>query len=384
MVVLVGAVGLAIDGGRLFLERRLAQGAADHAATAAAHAQCNGNAAGAETAALAIAKHNGYDDDAPEVSVTVDADESPNYRVTVRSTVGALFMPVLGIGSFDASAEAVAGCIGGGSVSGPGAIFAGGDNCTNAIGKPGIKVNGGQTKVYGGLHSNADIGISGSTNRFTHADPPDDPITYVGSFHDGGSDNIFQDPPYPEDVGPSAPPWPAGWAPGDVAPLLDAYRTIAQSQPGHYSTNKIESFPNDGVYYTTHPDGIDVGSFSGSTRNVVLVAPNGTVKLALGSKTMAPYSHPDLPRQHILVIAGKTHSGTSKCGDFAIDVSGGTTSWRGIMWAPGGLIKMAGSSNSTVNGSLVGWAVELNGSDLTIQYDSSLFPTTPGEVLIIE
>jgi hypothetical protein len=45
---------------------------------------------------------------------------------------------------------------------------------------------------------------------------------------------------------------------------------------------------------------------------------------------------------------------------------------------------MSGSSNVASNGSLLGWAVRLNGSDLVIRYDGDLFATPADpEVLIL-
>src|SRR3954454_17844689 len=69
MVVLVGVVGLAVDGGRLYRERRNSQAAADQAAEAAAielfqsfpqYHGADGDGK-ARAAALAIATENGYD-----------------------------------------------------------------------------------------------------------------------------------------------------------------------------------------------------------------------------------------------------------------------------------------------------------------------------------
>lgn len=54
--------------------------------------------------------------------------------------------------------------------------------------------------------------------------------------------------------------------------------------------------------------------------------------------------------------------------------SGSDSEWNGIVWAPGGLIEMSGSMNeTTLEGTLIGWAVRLNGSNLTIAYQADLF-----------
>ena len=123
-------------------------------------------------------------------------------------------------------------------------------------------------------------------------------------------------------------------------------------------------------------------SVTGSVRNVVLVAPNGPIKISASSQTFNPYANVALPRQGILMLSGVTYSGTEKCDKFALAVSGGTNVWNGVMWAPGGLIDMSGSTNSAVNGTLLGWAVRFGGSDLIIRYDPSLFLGDPTVLLL--
>lgn len=394
LAVMIGAVGLAIDGGRLYLERREAQGAADHAAITAALAFCSGSGSGtAISKGLASAAQNGYNNDGVTntVAVTFQAGNPPKFRAVVKTMAQTAFMGILGIFTFDVAAEAVAGCVGGSSSSGPGAIYAGGTNCTNASGKPAIKVNGSIFKVYGGLHSNSDIGISGSTNQFTNGPgAPDDPVTYVGEFFNGGSGNTFQDPPYPQDVGPALPTpvWPSGWDPSDANPsLYAAYRSLAVNTST--LNDQVTMLTTNGVYYTDSSLGIDIGTISPGVSRVTLVAPNGPVKVAastltLGAATDADVAPGTLPRQGILILSGLTQSGLLMCDTFTVDVSGSDSTWNGIIWAPGGLIKMSGSGTATANGSLVAWAVELNGSNLKIQYDSSLFPSGGGEVLVLE
>jgi putative Flp pilus-assembly TadE/G-like protein len=61
-VALVGMVGLAVDGGRAFVDRRKAQNAADAAALASAYARIKGNQ-DMVSAALSSAAENGYNND---------------------------------------------------------------------------------------------------------------------------------------------------------------------------------------------------------------------------------------------------------------------------------------------------------------------------------
>lgn len=396
LAVLCLAVALAVDGGRMLEERRAAQIAADHAATAAAYSSCLGNdVATARAAGRDSAQENGYDHDAASIDVSVDpvSGQTHTFRATVDSTIPSTFAAVAGITDFDISAEAVAGaegCDGGGD--GPGAIFAGGDSCTG--GKYGVDVSGSNNEVYGGVHSNADANVGGGSNDFTETTTPDipDPWTYVGTLKSGstGNGNTYE-AGYPQDVGPTALPWPDGWAPSDVGfggtpppagSFLRAYYDLADANGTTQSndtlfTNKVTSITKDGVYYTTHADGMDISSISGSVRNVVLVAPNGPIKISASSKTFNAFQHPSLPREDLLMLSGKTYSGDELCDKFTVAVSGSSSTWNGVLWGPGGLVEMSGSSNTAVNGSLVGWAVRLNGSDLVIRNEGSGGPGDP-------
>ncbi len=380
LIVLMGFVALGIDGSRLFDERRKAQNAADHAAIAASFASCTGaDAAGSQAAGLASAATNGYNNDGVTNDVVITAigvAGTHEFEARVDTTIPATFGAVIGFATMDTGAEALAMATGCGGAAGPGAIYAGGDNCTNS-GSPGVDVPGSNNRVYGGVHSNRDVKVGGGSNRFTEAGLPDDPFTYVGAIASGstGNGNVYQTG-YPQDVGPSlpSPQWPDGWAPSEVnSTLLTAYRNLAIANGTNY-TNKVSSITKDGVYYTSSNDGMDIGSVTGSLRNVVLVAPNGPIKISASSVVFNPYVHPDLPRDGVLMISNKVYSGTEKCDKYTIAVSGSSSTWNGIMWAPGGLIEMSGSSNTAVKGTLMGWAVRLNGSDLVIRYDADLFP----------
>jgi hypothetical protein len=387
--VLIGAIGLGIDGSRTYEERRAAQTAVDHAATAAAYASCLGSDLTESRAAGQLAAtRNGYDDAAPSIVVTLDpvVGQADTFRAEITSTVATTFARVLGINDLTVSVEATAGGVGCDSGSGPGALYAGGDNCTG--GKFAVDVPGSSNEVYGGVHSNSDASVGGGSNDFTETTSPDypDPWTYVGDLKSGsiGNDNEYA-PGYPLDVGPSipSPQWPAPWAPSDAsdAAMLTAYRDLAIAN-GTYFTGKIDSITKDGVYYTTSTDGMDISSVTGTTRNVVLVAPNGEIKISASSVVFNPYVNVALPRDGVLMFSGKTHSGLEKCDKYTISISGSSSDWNGILWGPGGLIEMNGSTNIANDGSLIGWAIRLNGSDLVIRYDPDLFQGDPSVLIL--
>jgi Flp pilus assembly protein TadG len=379
LVVLIAAVGLAIDGGRLFLERREAQGAADQSALAVAKSYCSGETlTAAIDDGLASAESNGYDNDGGSNVVSITTPEADKFRVVISSTADTTFMSVIGISTFGVGATAMTGCTTGGP-TGPGAVYAGGDDCSG--GKYAFDVSGSTSRVYGGVHANSDVNIGGGNNQFTDTPTaPPDPFTYSQSINPSvasilSNGNTFE-PGYPAYV--NAPGWAPGWDPTDVtAAMLQIYHDLADANGTNDTddtlfTTKVTSITKDGVYYTTHAEGFEISSVTGSIRNVVLVAPNGPIKISISGKTFQPYVHDSLPRAGILMLANKDQ-GTLKCEEDSIRISGGGNHWNGILWAPKGQIEMSGDSADSFDGSMVAWSVKLNGSDLTIFYDPDLF-----------
>ena len=63
-----------------------------------------------------------------------------------------------------------------------------------------------------------------------------------------------------------------------------------------------------------------------------------------------------------------------RCDKFSVKMNGSTSDWTGLIVGPGGLIEFSGSSTTTLTGSLIGWAVRLNGSDFELRSDPSFIP----------
>lgn len=105
LVGLIGAVGLVIDGGSTFVQRRDEQNVADAAAMAAGYAHVMG--ANPTTAALAVSAANGYTFGSNGVSISVSSTAS-TVTVTVSKPHRNYFAGLLGLGSWDVSATATA------------------------------------------------------------------------------------------------------------------------------------------------------------------------------------------------------------------------------------------------------------------------------------
>jgi hypothetical protein len=353
LFMLMGFAAMSIDMPLGMNERRTAQNAADHAALSATWVRCTGGThAAAVAAAEASVVRNGY----AVGELTIQNPSGNRYEVQVDTSSQALFARVLGFAQVDVSTRAEADCKPGGG--GGQAIFALGDTC-GSYGKLQIDIPGSDQTVYGGVHSNDNAHVGGSSNDFGPGNPGLDPFTYVTNFSDGGGGNGY-DVGYPHQVGA---------LPNPVPYQLSDY----SSNPGipaseyHFVSGDLTSLSGDGLYYVTGD--VDIGD-SSLTANITIVA-EGEIKVGGSDQNFTPYM------DGLLLYSGKVYTGIEQCDKFVVAMSGSSNDWSGIIYGPGGLIEMSGSSNTALTGSLIGYAVRLNGSDLTIIADPDLFPGDP-------
>jgi Flp pilus assembly protein TadG len=146
MVVLIAMVGLVLDGGATFGQRRSEQRAADLSALAGANdLLLHGNVSTAQSVAESVATDNGYDPAVVTVGVTVTKYQSAGGTVKVDITANHRnsFSSILGFSSWNvsASATAVTGFVTGGNGIGP-IIFSVNDFQPNGQPKPGYTQSG--------------------------------------------------------------------------------------------------------------------------------------------------------------------------------------------------------------------------------------------------
>ena len=103
LVGLIGAVGLVIDGGSTFVQKRDEQNVADAAAMAAGYATVMGT--GGSAAALSVASANGYTHGSDGVAISVSIGVS-TATVTVTAPHHNYFAGLLGLSSWNVSATA--------------------------------------------------------------------------------------------------------------------------------------------------------------------------------------------------------------------------------------------------------------------------------------
>lgn len=353
LVALLLLSALALDIGLVMVARRAAQNAADHAALSAAWADCQSEdpTAAAQTATI----RNNYA--APDLTLTEPT--SGEWNAEVKDDVSLSFAQIIGLSTLTVKADAAATCtvISGALTS----IFALGDTCST-WGKDQIDVSGSNQRIYGGVHSNDGIRIGGSTNDFGPTNPPVDEVTYVSYFNDGGADNLF-DTGYPRSIGTQSSP--VSFALANYRP--GSGRAMAAGSEYYYRDGDIDGSyiesRGDGLYYSTGNIKLD----KTITARVTLVA-EGVIEISASNQDLDPYV------DSLLAFGAYPYTGVEQCDKFVVSMGGSTNDWTGIIYGPNGLIEFNGSTNTTVSGSLIGFSVRLNGSNITIDSGGSGLP----------
>jgi hypothetical protein len=375
LMVLLGFAALVLDLGNARQQRLGAQTAADAAALAAVQ-ELTGvpDLLAAQAVARSYVTANGFDGSVAEVNVPPTSGDHAGLPTCIEvkpaKDVPATFGRVFGVDSLSVRARAVA-CAG--SEGGAGqAIFAGSTTCQNAI-----DWSGSTTQVNGGVHTNHDLHVGGSTNvvngqaaYLSSLDAPPDKITFNPAA--SNPSQLANPQPYPVrfDIGAYAP--------------SGARASLALSQGTYHDAgnDKIDmgwltsrGLWNDatktlapGLYYTTNDIDLSASSING----------NGVTFVSAGQISLSGSEHILTPWDPDGLLAFSNHQKDSdpysaaNCVSPGVKLSGSTHSWAGIVYAPRSEIEMSGSSNTTFNGALVGWTVKLNGSGLNINYDKRL------------
>jgi hypothetical protein len=111
-------------------------------------------------------------------------------------------------------------------------------------------------------------------------------------------------------------------------------------------------------------------SDSGITGNVTFRS-KGDMSLSGSNWNLTPYWN------NVLAYSDSTSNA-------ALDLSGSNGTWRGIIMAPKGHLKFAGSNNFTVLGSLISNTMVLSGSNWTINANAGGGTPVPPEILLVE
>ncbi|HEU0303345.1 MAG TPA: pilus assembly protein TadG-related protein [Gaiellaceae bacterium] len=331
MVGLLAFGAFVIDMGRLFYTHRSLQASADAAALAGAQKLPSSSAAVAQ--AYAYSGSNGQKNarsNVPGVATTASAicragsTCSPVNAVQVdqKATISANFAKVLGFGSWDISARAVAQIV---PDPMPWAIYANTTDC----GRLGIKMNGKNFNIDGAVTSNGRMEVNGENMYADYASygGPNSCPAYVNA-----TNVSFGASPQPTFEGWEK-PWPAWFEPSDFSCTYTAssfnFSETGQEIPtGTYCTSgKFEANGND-----------QSGTITVISPEIVINGQNQTFR----------------PHQN-----GVLFFNTS---DKELVLNGNSYDWSGIIFSPYARIKINGDESSVLNGMIEGLEVEINGN----------------------
>lgn len=371
---LTGFTALVIDVGALYAKRRAAQNAADNASLAGAYAICKGKSV--SNAVFGVTTQNGFLNSGPNniVSYSVpptsgaSVGDSSYVEVFITADVPTSFAHLVYSGPLVTTVRSVSHCTQGfaGGLSAP--IVALSETCTDTV-----NISASNLTVVGGVDSNNDIKISGSDNVF------DGEVNYVSEVVEPGSNNTFNPPP--EQTTPIDDP--VGYSIDDYAPGGVKAQQAASAGHYYYCDCKIDSgwlidqglydpgtkILAEGLYFADNNE-IVIGEGDLRAEAATLVASLGKINISGSNVYTRPYI------DGLLAFTDLEISGSSKCGEAVITISGSTNDWGGVVYAPNGMISMSGSANTTLRGALIGNTVVVSGQDINIEFEPSYLPVT--------
>lgn len=375
MLVLLGFAALAIDGGLGFDDRRGTQNAADNAALAAAWEACNpaNSPADPTGAALAVARENGYDDTAPETSVTVTSLSASEYEVVIQTDNDATFAPAgVGTETVTVTSRAVATCEEEPFLGGY-AIFAGAEHCSSG-GSIELDLTGSTKVIDGGIFSNGDLKINGPNTTVTGE------VEYRGTFSSnaGVSADQYLGSPKGYPLSLSILDFRAGgrYRTDPSLTFIDAAGARIDNnwlvnQGYATGSNSQITIIESGIYYTSFTggqDAIDLSRVETAPGVQVSFVAEGTMHITGNGVNVTGYA-PIADGAYTPLLFFSNAGTPPACNTTAIQFSGSSMTWEGLLFAPNGEIQMsASSSDATVNGSIIANTVSVSGSNFEINW----------------
>ena len=341
--VLAIFMALVVDVGAWFLDHRVAQNQVDAAALAAVQ---DLPAANTTQATATVDKWLTKNGSGPEdISCLEYSDRNGDglfdtVRVCIERQSPGFFSTLSGIPFVYVGAAAVATVIPGQQPSEPYAIFANHD-CPDA--SPAVQGPGSVNIFTGGVHSNCDLMLNGSSNTLTG------PVTYVGDVTVPGSGNVCNGSPC-ELVAVQVSPvsMPINYTFADVPCDYTGVEDL-RARPQYWRDSGLTRL-KDGVY--CNETGKLTLSGGGVEGNVTLVA--AEIDLSGSDYTLTPYWN------DILLFATSNEPS-------AVVASGSEGSWTGIIYAPNGQAQVAGSAGLSLVSSIIADTVVLSGSNFSIK-----------------
>ncbi|MHC1763416.1 MAG: Ig-like domain-containing protein [Verrucomicrobiia bacterium] len=235
----------------------------------------------------------------------------------------------------------------------PYAIFAGQAN--KPAGSKVLNWNGSTNQVSGRIHSNSDIDVSGNKHRFANGDV--EFVTGIVPASNFGGKVAFEDSQLIEST---IKPYPVDFRLADFVPGSPAAKE-AQTRGKYYhiqGDTRLEDYIvkrvlREGLYYVEGKVHLSAQNLNGKATIVA----TDQVQLSVSKGNLEPYVH-------CLLIYSAAQ--TARYDKSAIDISGSSTQWRGIVFAPEGGIAITGNDNGALLGSLIGLGVDVGGSGFSV------------------
>ena len=332
LTVLLGMAAMVVDVGGAYLVQRKLQASADAAALAGAQElpQTAAATALAREFSAEDARKNEYEHVSGVTSgittfCRAGSSCSPVNAIAVTQTasVATNFARVFGLDTFTVHARGVAQIQSGAT---PWAIFAYDSDCGSLV----LKLNGGDTRVDGAIHSNGKLEVNGNdfTAGYTSAGGPNDcePVIDGENIDLGGG----SDQPVIEN---ELQPWPRFYTKSEFTCTYSAqkfnFNTTGQTIPtGTYCASEL--FEANG---------------NNQRGTITVLAPE--IKIDGDGQFFRPH------QLDVLFFA----TGTKE-----LVLDGNDYDWEGVIFHPKGRIKLNGDSSSILKGLIEGLEVEINGN----------------------
>lgn len=407
MVGLLAFTALAIDGGNMYLQKRNAQNAADAGAIAGTrevHRILHLDPDDAEYPAdpdtelraeiNEFVQSNGVPDTAEDASGVVndniqvfylDVNGDPIGSVEVGS-VGYVPSESRGIGveasiPFDTFLAGLIGRPNAQATATAGAVYEQESStylsALYAIGTcipQTLDLTGSYQEVNGGIHSNANLSIQGSTANPSQITGT---VEAVGDIAYSGVDFITEGQPSPCELGEFG----VSFSYEDYLPGTDkALDAQAVGMYYIYEDNGNATAPEpwqvDGLHVSRDPDGFTIPSnFPTEPGLEISLVAKGPIKVQADTVLKAYVDG-------ILLFStyGDRNCPSNKT---AISLSGNQFNWEGLIYAPNGHVDISASSNSTLYGLIVAWTINLSGSYMQVLYNPVYDPPPPPVVILV-
>jgi Lamin Tail Domain len=215
-----------------------------------------------------------------------------------------------------------------------------------------VTLNGSEIVVGTRIRSNDDFSVNGGLMTFLGA------VSYADSAQIGWGAQMLGG--VEQEAGVQADPF--GWSLADFAPGGAMALAAGDDYTSHSGTWRVTGNAADipaGLHYV---DG-DVHFATGTTHlNGVTIVATGSIKINSNSVSLSPYS-PDMPT---------LFAGEDRCNKSGIQFSASLINVSGALYSPDARLKMNSSMLTATDASLVGAAVQIDGSNILVNLLPSL------------